>query len=54
MDYIDDDILHVIQRLWVNDIPFKVNIFGWRLLLAKHQTRGALAACGLFFKKKCG
>jgi hypothetical protein len=40
---IDDEILRVIQKLWLNDVMYKVSIFGWRLLLAKLSTRGALA-----------
>jgi hypothetical protein len=31
-----------VKKLWKNDIPSKVNFFGWRLLLEKLPTRAAL------------
>ncbi|PNX94729.1 hypothetical protein L195_g017907, partial [Trifolium pratense] len=30
--------------LWLNDVPSKVGMFGWRLLLAKLPTRASLAS----------
>ncbi|GAU37021.1 hypothetical protein TSUD_207270 [Trifolium subterraneum] len=36
-------LLVAIRKLWKNDLPSKVGIFGWRLLLEKLPTRAALA-----------
>ncbi|MCI07213.1 hypothetical protein A2U01_0028278, partial [Trifolium medium] len=35
-----------VKILWKNDMPSKVNVFGWRLLLEKLPTRDALASKG--------
>ncbi|GAU47144.1 hypothetical protein TSUD_379210 [Trifolium subterraneum] len=43
---INPSILVSIQRLWKNDVPSKVGVFGWRLLLDKLPTRAALIARG--------
>ncbi|MCI05958.1 ribonuclease H protein, partial [Trifolium medium] len=41
---INDEILvDAIRRLWRNNIPSKVSIFGWRFLLARLPTRATLA-----------
>ncbi|PNX60908.1 ribonuclease H, partial [Trifolium pratense] len=37
-------LLDAIHKLWKNDIPSKVGVFGWRLLLDKLPTRAALAS----------
>ncbi|PNX55215.1 hypothetical protein L195_g048842 [Trifolium pratense] len=34
--------VQALQQLWLNNVPPKVNIFGWRLLLEKLPTREAL------------
>ncbi|KAK2351717.1 hypothetical protein QL285_096925 [Trifolium repens] len=39
-------VLTALQMLWENDIPSKVGVFGWRLLLEKLPTRAALASRG--------
>ncbi|GAU23394.1 hypothetical protein TSUD_334420 [Trifolium subterraneum] len=44
--YIEPDLLAAINKLWKNDIPSKVGVFGWRLLLEKLPTRAALASKG--------
>jgi hypothetical protein len=31
---IDDNVVDALQQLWANDVPSKVSIFGWRLLLS--------------------
>jgi hypothetical protein len=36
-----------LKRLWKNNIPSKVSIFGWRLLLDKLTTREALYRKGV-------
>jgi hypothetical protein len=47
MIYVDSNVLDAIQNLWKNDVPTKVNIFGWRLLLDKLPTRVALQHRGI-------
>ncbi|MCI16259.1 putative ribonuclease H protein, partial [Trifolium medium] len=44
---INANVVDALQQLWLNDIPSKVNIFGWRLLLAKLPTRMALVRKGI-------
>lgn len=44
---IDDDTLQTIHKLWKNDAPSKVSIFGCQLLLARLPTREALANKGI-------
>jgi hypothetical protein len=36
-----------MKQLWKNNISLKVSIFGWRLLLDKLPTRGALFHRGI-------
>ncbi|PNX66256.1 ribonuclease H [Trifolium pratense] len=43
----DPDLLEALHTLWKNDIPSKVGVFGWRLLLDKLPTRAALASKGI-------
>ncbi|GAU31968.1 hypothetical protein TSUD_359130 [Trifolium subterraneum] len=38
----DAHVLEVIQRLWKSDVPSKVNVFSWRLLLNRLPTRATL------------
>ncbi|CAJ2656345.1 unnamed protein product [Trifolium pratense] len=40
---IDENVVKALQQLWLNDVPSKVSIFGWRLLLSRLPTRMALA-----------
>ena len=40
----DEMVMEACKSLWTNDIPSKVLIFCWRLLLKKLPTRGALYA----------
>ncbi|PNX86000.1 hypothetical protein L195_g042075 [Trifolium pratense] len=35
-----------LLMLWLNDVPSKVGMVGWRLLLAKLPTRAALPSRG--------
>jgi hypothetical protein len=44
---LDANVLEAIQNLWKNDVPTKINIFGWRLLLDKLPTRDALHHRGI-------
>ncbi|MCI05671.1 putative ribonuclease H protein, partial [Trifolium medium] len=44
MREINTNMLTSLQQLWKNDIPSKVGVFGWRLLLGKLPTRAALAS----------
>ncbi|PNX85822.1 ribonuclease H, partial [Trifolium pratense] len=44
---LDAKVLDAIQRLWGTDIPSKIKIFGWRLLLNKLPTRAALNRRGI-------
>ncbi|CAJ2643625.1 unnamed protein product [Trifolium pratense] len=39
---VDENVVHALNQLWVNDVPSKVNVFGWRLLLERLPTRLAL------------
>ncbi|CAJ2673626.1 unnamed protein product [Trifolium pratense] len=44
---IDPDILTALHKLWKNNVPSKVGVFGWRLLLDKLPTRANLASKGI-------
>ncbi|MCI21403.1 putative ribonuclease H protein, partial [Trifolium medium] len=39
---IDTQTVAALKRLWKNNVPSKVIVFGWRLLLEKLPTREAL------------
>jgi hypothetical protein len=39
---LDDSKLICLGRMWENNIPSKIRIFGWRLLLEKLPTRESL------------
>ncbi|GAU38890.1 hypothetical protein TSUD_67530 [Trifolium subterraneum] len=41
------NIIGALKKLWKNDLPLKVTIFGWRLLLDKIPTRAALHRRGV-------
>jgi hypothetical protein len=38
MQVLNPSVLSAVQSLWENDIPSKVGVFGWRLLLEKLPT----------------
>ncbi|MCI28702.1 putative ribonuclease H protein [Trifolium medium] len=42
MDDINTSTVTALHKLWSNNVPSKVSIFGWRLLLEKLPTREAL------------
>ncbi|GAU46303.1 hypothetical protein TSUD_283280 [Trifolium subterraneum] len=42
IEVLDTNVLNAINQLWKNDVPSKVLVFGWRLLLARLPTRLAL------------
>jgi hypothetical protein len=44
---LDDDKVLALQKLWKNNVPSKVSIFGWRLLLEKLPTRESLFHKGI-------
>ncbi|MCH90431.1 ribonuclease H protein, partial [Trifolium medium] len=44
---LDADTITTVHKLWKNDIPSKVGVFGWRLLQDKLPTRAALASKGI-------
>ncbi|PNX89544.1 ribonuclease H, partial [Trifolium pratense] len=44
MHDVNPGVLPALKSLWENDIPSKVGVFGWRLLLEKLPTRAALAS----------
>jgi hypothetical protein len=44
---IEADVLEAIKKLWRNDLPSKVLVFGWRLLLDRLPTKGALHRRGI-------
>jgi hypothetical protein len=39
--------VQVFKDLWLNNVPSKVSIFGWRLLLEKLPTKDALYNKGI-------
>jgi hypothetical protein len=41
------NVIRALQKLWKNDVPSKVSIFGWRLLLDRLPTRKALHRRGI-------
>ncbi|MCI01226.1 putative ribonuclease H protein, partial [Trifolium medium] len=47
MDDIDINTERELKKLWLNDVPSKVSIFGWRLLLEKLPTQEALYRKGI-------
>jgi hypothetical protein len=44
---LDPGVLLAVKNLWKNDVPSKVAVFGWRLLLDRLPTRGALSHRGI-------
>ncbi|CAJ2658352.1 unnamed protein product [Trifolium pratense] len=47
VENLNPSMLEAVKKLWKNDVPSKVNVFGWRLLLEKLPTRDALASKGI-------
>ncbi|PNX61812.1 hypothetical protein L195_g060848, partial [Trifolium pratense] len=45
---LDSNVVIAVKKLWKNDVPSKVNVFGWRLLLEKLPTRAALNHRGIY------
>jgi hypothetical protein len=44
---LDPIMEHVLKKLWCANVPSKVGIFGWRMLLGKLPTREALFSKGI-------
>jgi hypothetical protein len=44
---LDPTMEHVLKKLWSANVPSKVGIFGWRMLLGKLPTREALYSKGI-------
>jgi hypothetical protein len=44
---VEEEILLALRKLWNTDIPSKVQVFGWRLLLKRLPTRAALSRRGI-------
>jgi hypothetical protein len=56
MEAIDSNTLLALKKLWKTNIPSKVAVFGWRLLLDKLPTKGALFHKGIItnhFESSC-
>jgi hypothetical protein len=47
MTNLEDSIVHSLKLMWKNNVPSKISIFGWRLLLEKLPTREALFDKGI-------
>ncbi|GAU13879.1 hypothetical protein TSUD_262060 [Trifolium subterraneum] len=47
MTEFDSNTLSALKRLWKNNVPSKISIFGWRLLLDKLPTRETLFSKGI-------
>jgi hypothetical protein len=41
-DMLDYNLVIALNELWMNNIPSKIDVFGWRLLHNKLATRGKL------------
>jgi hypothetical protein len=44
---LNEPLLAALKKLWKSDIPSKILVFGWRLLLNRLPTRAALARRGV-------
>jgi hypothetical protein len=56
MPAIDPGTVQALKHLWLNNVPSKVSIFGWRLLLERLPTRDALFNKGVItnnLEKSC-
>jgi hypothetical protein len=47
MDSLGESKMIALKRMWKNNVPSKISIFGWRLLLEKLPTREALFRKGM-------
>jgi hypothetical protein len=47
LDCLEEGIVISLKKLWKNNVPSKISIFGWRLLLEKLPTRGSLFEKGI-------
>jgi hypothetical protein len=47
VDAVDSDRLEALKKLWRNDVPSKVLVFAWRLLIDRLPTRHALHRRGI-------
>jgi hypothetical protein len=47
VEQLDVNVLAAINKLWRNDVPSKISVFGWRLLLQRLPTRAALNRRGV-------
>ncbi|GAU12446.1 hypothetical protein TSUD_229800 [Trifolium subterraneum] len=45
---INQNVMAAAKKMWRNDVPFKVNVFGWRLFLEKLPTKAALNHRGVW------
>ncbi|CAJ2647994.1 unnamed protein product [Trifolium pratense] len=52
--HLASDLIYALRKLWKNDVPSKVGVFGWRLLLEKLPTRAALASKAVIKSMKYG
>jgi hypothetical protein len=53
---LEDIKVHSLELTWKNNVPSKISIFGWRLLLEKLSTREALFNKGIInnnIEKRC-
>jgi hypothetical protein len=53
---LDDSMLIPLGMMWKNNVPSKISIFGWRLLLEKLPTKEALFGKGIItdmMEKRC-
>ncbi|KAK2395047.1 hypothetical protein QL285_056813 [Trifolium repens] len=53
---LDDNMLITLGMMWKNNVPSKISIFGWRLLLEKLPTKEALFGKGIItdmMEKRC-
>jgi hypothetical protein len=44
---LDPNIVTALNELWLNDLPSKIDVFGWRLLQHKLATREDLFKKGI-------
>jgi hypothetical protein len=44
---LDQEVLEATTKLWRNDVPSKIKVFGWRLLLERLPTRETLHYRGI-------
>jgi hypothetical protein len=47
IDMVDHNVIRALNDLWLNDIPSKIGVSGWRLMLNKLATREDLFNKGI-------